>query len=362
MLQLARLLVNRTIISKNLLAQPEEEKYLGLSAVLGLGFSLTGIGAPDRMLRRNLFKSLVCGAALSSRGQAASAPAAKLVTRRMDEMTSREVEFYLNSGGDLAFVPFGPLSGHGAFIPMGMHAHWANALGVLLAEKANGLVFPATFTCFAGATRTFRGTVSFPIAEQVNVLKRIAKTLHDAGFKRTVLVAGTNPEDTGGIIAARSLFDETETPYWYLQGSRILDAPEIRAMYAGYPGNFGETLVELASLRILGRERPTPLAEWAREIKGGDGGDQPAEIAEDMRQMKRFGQVGWRYFEERHHGNHGTAGIVFNGKSDIDLTVEILNKCADLVVPALQSFAHYEKWLSEHPMEYIKATERLEEK
>jgi len=314
------------------------------------------------MLRRNLFQTLLCGAAAAAGGQAASAPVSRFVTRRIDEMTSREVESYLKEGGDLAFVPFGPVSGHGALIPMGMHAHWASALSLLLAEKANGLVFPATFTCFAGATRTFRGTVSFPIHEQVSVLKRIASTLHAAGFKRTVLVAGTNPEDTGGIIAARSLFDETETPYWYLQGSRILDAPEIRAMYAGYPGNFGETLVELASLRILGRERPTPLENWSREIKHGEGGDQPQEIAEDIKQARRFGAVGFRYFEEKNHGNQGTAGIMFKGRSDIDMTVEILNRCADLVVPALANFAHYEKWLAEHPMEYIKATDRLDEK
>jgi hypothetical protein len=314
------------------------------------------------MLRRNLYKALLAGAAVSWRGRAAGESNSKLVTRRIDEMTSREVEFYLKEGGDLALVPFGPVSGHGAFIPMGMHAHWAHALSLLLAEKANGLVFPATFACFAGATRTFRGTVSFPIHEQVSVLKRIASSLHAAGFKRTVLVAGTNPEDTGGIIAARSLFDETETPYWYLQGSRILDTPEIRAMYAGYPGNFGETLVELASLRILGRERPIPQAGWAQEIKHEEGGDQPPEILEDIRQARRFGAVGWRYFEEKNHGNHGTAGIFFKGKSDIDMTVEILHKCADLAAPVLASYAHYQKWLADHPMEYIKATDRLESK
>jgi hypothetical protein len=314
------------------------------------------------MLRRNLFQTLLCGAAFSTRGRAAAAPASRYATRRIDEMTSREVELYLKEGGDLAFVPFGPVSGHGALIPMGMHGHWATALSVLLAEKANGLVFPTTFACFSGATRTFRGSVSFPIHEQVSVLKRIASTLHAAGFKRTVLVAGTNPEDTGGIIAARSLFDETEVPYWYLQGSRILEAPEIRAMYAGYPGNFGETLVELASLRILGRERAIPLENWSREIKPGDGSDQPEELTEDMKQARRFGAVGFRYFEEKNHGNHGTAGIMFKGKSDIDMTVEILHKCADLVVPGLANFAHYQKWLSEHPMEYIKATDRLDEK
>src|ERR1051325_8238187 len=97
------------------------------------------------IFRRNFFQALA-GAALPW-GRTADAAAAPVpVTRRMDEMTSREVELYLKNGGDLVLVPFGPVSGHGAFIPMGMHAHWANALGVLLAEKAGGLIFPATFT------------------------------------------------------------------------------------------------------------------------------------------------------------------------------------------------------------------------
>src|SRR5215813_237996 len=278
------------------------------------------------ILRRSLVQAALCGTLVPSRGSAANTP---LPTRRIDEMTSREVDSYIQAGGDLVFVPFGPVSGHGPFIPMGMHAHWANALSVLLAEKANGLVFPATFTCFAGATRTFRGTVSFSIEEQVSVLKRIARTLHAAGFKRTVLVAGTNPEDTGGIIAARSLFDETEVPYYYLQASRILEDPAIKAMYAGYPGNFGETVVEMASLRILGRERPIPVADWARETKPANNLDQPAELAEDTRQMRKVGAVGWRYFEEKQHGGAGTVGMTFKGRSDIDLAVEVLHKCAE---------------------------------
>ena len=35
------------------------------------------------------------------------------VSRRMDEMTSREIELFLNAGGDLVLIPFGPVSGHG---------------------------------------------------------------------------------------------------------------------------------------------------------------------------------------------------------------------------------------------------------
>ena len=171
----------------------------------------------SRVPRRSLLKSalagVACSAAASARGEEPAiqgTAVTSFVSRRMDEMTSREIELYLKAGGDLVLIPFGPVSGHGALIPVGMHAHWAHALSVLIAEKANGLVFPLTHCCFAGATRTFRGTVSFTFEEQVTVLKRIASTLHNQGFRRTVLVGGTNPEDTGGMVAARELFDVVE--------------------------------------------------------------------------------------------------------------------------------------------------------
>src|SRR3954447_18140689 len=101
-----------------------------------------------RIPRRSLLVSALAGAAWSgAAGEQDEKPASQgvavppLVSRRMDEMTSREIEGYLKAGGDLVLIPFGPVSGHGALIPVGMHAHWAHALSVLIAEKANGLVF-----------------------------------------------------------------------------------------------------------------------------------------------------------------------------------------------------------------------------
>jgi creatinine amidohydrolase/Fe(II)-dependent formamide hydrolase-like protein len=314
--------------------------------------------------------ALLTGSPLSGKNAAEkSSPAAagkqdKLFTRRMEEMTSREVEFYLKEGGDLAFIPFGPVSGHGAFIPMGIHAHWATALCVLLAEKANGLVFPPTYTVMAGATQTFRGTVHFTVGEQVSILKRIAMNLHNAGFRRVVLVAGTTPENTGGWIAARELFDETGHPFWFVQAEKLLADPEVNAIYKDYPGNFGETPLCFAAMKILGLERPIPAADWAREIESKrDGkGDQPAEIRDDVVSMRRLGQVGFRYYEEGQHGNHGTAGIIYKGRSDVDMAVEVLDKCADILVPTLDKMTHYADWLDEHPFQYVKASERLYEK
>ena len=285
-----------------------------------------------------------------------------LATRYLDAMTSREVEFYLKDGGDLIFIPFGPISGHGALLPLGIHAHWAQALSQLLAERANGLVFPPVYSCYAGATRSFRGTVSFPIAEQVAVLMRIANTLCDQGFRRTVLVGGTTPESTGGAVAARELSDRTERPIWFVEAARALDLPEIRALYEGYPGNFGETLIGLASLRIIGRERPIPLANWARELKYDNDGDQPAEIFQDVVALRRWGQIGFRYHEERNHGNHGTAGLEFQGRLDLDMAVAVLEKSADALLPALTSLTRYADWLDTKPFRYIEATERLEER
>jgi len=288
----------------------------------------------------------------------------KLTTRRLDEMTSREVEFYLKEGGDLIFVPFGPISGHGAFTPLGIHAHWAEAVSTILARKANGLVYPSVFQVYSGATRSFRGAVSFTFAQQVEILCHIAKTLYAQGFKRVVLVAGTTPEQMGGFIAARTLFDELEVPFWCVEAERALDHPEVKAIHEGYPGNFGETLLGLASLKILGRERAIPCPKWAKEKKADDPGegDQPADIFSDVRALRAWGAVGFRYYEERNHGNHGTAGITWKGRSDIDMACDVLEKSAEAMLPALESFTRYREWLEEHPFKFVKASERLEEK
>jgi len=175
-------------------------------------------------------------------------------------------------------------------------------------------------------------------------------------------VGGTTPESTGGQVTARTLFDQTDRPFWFVEAARLLDAPEVKALYEGYPGNFGETLIELASLRILGRERPIPLVKWARELKPDVGeGDRPGEVFQDVVALRRIGAIGFRYYEERHHGNHGTAGIEFRGRADVDMAVEVLERSAEALLPALVSLTRYTDWVGAHPFRYITASDRLGE-
>jgi len=78
-----------------------------------------------------------------------------------------------------------------------------------------------------------------------------------------------------------------------------------------------------------------------------------------VRALRAFGTVGFRYFEEANHGDHGMAGLTFEGQSDIDLAVHVLQKSADVAAPALANLEHYADWLEKHPFQYVVPKERL---
>ncbi len=171
-------------------------------------------------------------------------------------------------------------------------------------------------------------------------------------------MASTTPEWFGGMVAAREVFDETEQPVWMLVGERLLELPEVKALYDGYPGNFGETQIELASLKVLGRPAVIRYPEWAKAKKPDDP-DQPREVAEDVDRLRKMGTIGFRYYEEGDHGNHGNAGLTYHGMSDVDLAVKVLEKSADLVLPLLESYGRYLKWIEGMPLKFIVPTENL---
>jgi creatinine amidohydrolase/Fe(II)-dependent formamide hydrolase-like protein len=326
----------------------------------------------DSMNRRTFVGGAVAGAlagqtaaAQQPEPPAQPAPAAGPVDARnerivrLDLLTSREVGEWMRAGGDTVFVPHGPVSGHGPWTSLGVHTHGAEAVATLLARKCNGVVFPPIFTCFAGATKMYPGTVPFSYEFHIQVLKATARTLVGQGFGRVFLLCYTNPEDAAGLIAARDLFDiEGELPVSALVATKGMNSDPVRALLADYQGSAGEAIIDYAAMRIIGRERPIAEPELARAgLRGGQ--DQNADIRETVNTLRRSGTRGFRYDAEREHSSHGTVGLTFRNRPDIELGHMILDSLADYLLPAVDALRRHKEYLRTHPARRIEAQRPL---
>src|SRR5262245_53177470 len=126
---------------------------------------------PD-MNRRQFVATGALLAAAAPGLPAEAAPEAKQPIVRLDLLTSREVGEW-RKNNDVIFVPHGPISGHGPWTTLGVHAHCAEAIATMMARKCNGLVYPTVWTAFAGATRLYPGTVPFSYEFHAQILKAV---------------------------------------------------------------------------------------------------------------------------------------------------------------------------------------------
>src|SRR5262249_13282567 len=266
----------------------------------------------------------------------------------LDRLTSREVGDWLRTN-DVIFVPHGPISGHGPWTTLGVHTHGAEAVATLLARRCNGLVYPPVYTAFAGATRLYPGTVPFSYEFHIQVLKAVVRSLHAQGFGRIFLICYTNPEDAAGLIAARDLFDiEGETPLASAVATRGLSSERVKTLPPAYKGSAGEAIIDYAAMRLLGHGRATAEPALARVgLKGGR--DQDKAIQETVTTLRRRGTRGFRYDTEREHSSHGTVGLAFQDKPDIELGLRILEALADYLLPAVEALRKHRDYLKAHP-------------
>lgn len=271
---------------------------------------------------------------------------------RLDLLTSREVGDWFKTN-DVIFVPHGPISGHGPWTTLGVHAHGAEAVATLLARKCNGLVYPPVFTAFAGATRLYPGTVPFSYEFHIQILKAVVRSLYAQGFGRIFLLCYTNPEDAAGLCAARDLFDiEGEIPVASLVATKGLNSDAVKKLLSAYKGSAGEAIIDYAAMRLLGHERPIAEPELARVgLRGGQ--DQNKEILETVTILRQRGTRGFRYDAEREHSSHGTIGLMHNGRPDIELGLQILDGLADYLLPAVEALRRHREYLRAHPARRI---------
>ncbi len=295
----------------------------------------------------------------AAEGEARKEPPGKPPIVRLDLLTSREVGEWMKSN-DVIFVPHGPISGHGPWTTLGVHTHGAEAVATLLARKCNGLVYPPVFTCFAGATRLYPGTVPFSYEFHIQVLKAVVRSLHSQGFGRIFLLCYTNPEDAAGLIAARDLFDiEGEIPVASLVATKGMASEEVKKLLADYQGSAGEAIIDYAAMRLLNQERAIAEPELARVgLKGGQ--DQNPEIKDTVNILRSRGTRGFRYDSEREHSSHGTVGLTWRGQPDIELGLKILDALADHLLPAVEALKKHRDYLKEHAPRRIEKQVPLE--
>jgi creatinine amidohydrolase/Fe(II)-dependent formamide hydrolase-like protein len=229
-----------------------------------------------------------------------------------------------------------------------------------MARKCNGLVFPPIFTCFAGATRLYPGTVPFSYDFHIQALKAVVRSLYAQGFGRIFLICYTNPEDTAGLAAARDLFDiEDEIPVASLVATRGLSSEPVEKLLADYPGSAGEAIIDYAALRLLQHEREIAEPELAKVgLKSGE--DQNPQIREAIRTLRSRGARGFRYDSEREHSSHGTVGLTWRGQPDIELGLKILAALAEYLMPAVAALKQHRDYLKKHPARRIEKQVPLE--
>ena len=255
----------------------------------------------------------------------------------LDEMTWREAKERFNQC-NAAFIPTGPIEGHGPHVPLGCDCYVASAVAMLLAEKSGGVALPPLAYNFTGGTSAFPGSVSIPIRTQVQVLMDIARALWRQGIKRIFIVSIHGPNSMIVGTAVRTLFEEENIPAMFLNAwSHAGEKARERVPEAD--GAYLEAMCAYGAMKLLGKEGAIPDVASLEDVPSG-------ELPEAVRNVQRFGTVGFHYTDEMQH-IPPRAGI------DPDMGIEILNQVAEALLPAVEHMRDYLAHLEANPRRFI---------
>lgn len=187
----------------------------------------------------------------------------ELRTRILPKMLNREVQEYLEHN-DLIIVPVGTVEMHGG-LPLDCETVISEAIGLEMAQAADGLVLTGLPYFYAGATASGRGTVQVSVRQGIDYLGAIARSLLRQGFKRQIYISMHGPAHMTCSPMVRDFFDETGVPILYMDMTMQMfgasrDLFNTDAMGKD-PKAFMETLDSLfvAAYDILGRLEDVPL-------------------------------------------------------------------------------------------------------
>lgn len=187
----------------------------------------------------------------------------ELRTRILPKLMNSEVEEYLRHN-DLIIVPVGTVEMHGG-LPLDCETVISEAIGLKMAQAADGLVLTGLPYFYAGATASGRGTTQVSVRQGIDYLGAIARSLLRQGFKRQIYISMHGPAHMTCSPMVRDFFDETGVPILYMDMTMQMfgaarDLFNTDAM-AKDPKAFMETLDSLfvGAYDILGRLADVPL-------------------------------------------------------------------------------------------------------
>lgn len=139
-------------------------------------------------------------------------------TRVFNKMTAKEVEDYLERGGNTIYVGVGVVEVHGAS-PVDVEQIMPEAYALAMAEATDGLAMVNLPFFFPGGTIISPATVQVSVRDSIDYLMMIARSLVAQGFRKIFFVSGHVPAKLYIDAMCRDFFQETKIHVCHLNST-----------------------------------------------------------------------------------------------------------------------------------------------
>ena len=192
------------------------------------------------------------------------------------------------------FLPVGSLEIHGRSLPLGTDTIIAAAFSFKFAEKTGGTILPPLHYGVCPNTGTYRETVSISHEGFISYAGDILRSFIKKGFERIIVVNIHKGNDAAINLLIETIFMECDLPVYYLNPYTFLKDELDPELFDGKDNSYKEASLLLAALHILGFDESRTNLETAQA-------DETVKRPENLRILKTYGTVGFRYLEEAQH-------------------------------------------------------------
>ncbi len=192
------------------------------------------------------------------------------------------------------FVPVGSIEIHGPILPTGTDTFIAMAFAQKFAQKVGGLAFPPVFVGVCPNTNRFKGTVSVTHSGFITYIKDLCLSLIHQGIRKIILVNIHSGNDAALKIVVEEIFTKLSHPIYYFNPYIFKREQLDPLLFDGQDNSYKEAALLAASLQVLNHG----------EIRFGSTNDDEDHLIsrpDEMNLLRKYGSVGFTYYEEAQH-------------------------------------------------------------